>query len=283
MRGIVTAIGLAALAACGNDGGGTTGDDQVTPDAPTAGTWVPLISKTWSLAAGGENTSDLQVDTTDRAMVIGGIRPLAPPGTHHTLLFRGLTATNIIYASGVGTNELMFPPGKGMRLEAGAALGLQLHTFNTTDGPLSGVSGIEVMEVDPSTVTEEVDVFLPGPKSLAIGPMKSTTQSGTCTVTKPYTLFALFPHMHQLGTHFKTTIHSGGVDRVLHDGPYNFEHQEIISLAPIAMQVGDTITTECTWNNPANTTVTYGESSTTEMCYSILYRFPRGNDEFCTQ
>lgn len=280
MRGLVTALGLAALAACGNDGGG---DDAVTPDAPAIGTWVPLIQKSWTLAPGGENTSDLQIDNTDRAMVIGGIRPLAPKGTHHTLLFRGVSATNVIYASGVGTNELMFPPGKGMKLEAGAVLGLQLHTFNTSDAEISGVSGVEIMEVDPATVTDEVDVFLPGPRNLAIGPMKSTTQAGTCTVTKPYTLFALFPHMHQLGTHFKTTIHTGGADHVIHDGVYNFEHQEVISLAPMQLAVGDTITTECTWNNPANTTVTYGESSTTEMCYSILYRYPRGNDEFCTQ
>jgi hypothetical protein len=242
-----------------------------------------LISKTWTLAPGGENTSDLQIETTDHAMVIGGIRPLAPQGTHHTLLFRGLTATNIIYASGVGTNELMFPPGKGMKLESGAALGLQLHVFNTSDQTISGTSGVEILEVDAASVTDEVDVFLPGPKNLSIGPNTSTTQTGTCTVTKPYTLFALFPHMHQLGTHFKTTIHTGGVDKVIHDDAYNFEHQEVISLTPIQMAVGDTITTECTWTNHANTTVTYGESSTTEMCYSILYRFPRGTEEFCTQ
>jgi hypothetical protein len=281
MRGFITLVGLAALAACGNDG--ATGDDEVTPDAPTIGTWVPLIQKSWTLAPGGENTSDLQIDNTDRAMVIGGIRPLAPQGTHHTLLFRGVSATNVIYASGVGTNELMFPPGKGMKLEAGAVLGLQLHTFNTSDATISGVSGVEIMEVDPNTVTEEVDVFLPGPRNLALGPNKSTTQAGTCTVKQPYTLFALFPHMHQLGTHFKTTIHTGGADRVIHDAAYNFEHQEVISLQPIEMKVGDTITTECTWNNPGGSTVGYGESSTTEMCYSILYRYPRGSDEFCTQ
>jgi hypothetical protein len=277
MRGFITLVGITALAACGTDGGGDP------PDAPSADGWKPLISKGWTLAPGGENTSDLQIESTDHAMVIGGIRPLAPIGTHHTLLFRGLTSANIIYASGVGTNELMFPPGKGMKLESGATLGLQLHVFNTSDQPIAGVSGIEILEVDPATVTDEVDVFLPGPRNLSIAPNTSTTQTGTCTVTKPYTLFALFPHMHQLGSHFKTTIHTGGVDKVIHDGIYNFEHQEVISMQPIQMAVGDTIKTECTWTNTGSATVTYGESSTTEMCYSILYRYPRGNDEFCTQ
>ena len=284
MRGFITLVGITALAACGTDGGGGGGgDDGPTPDAAVTDNWKPLISKTWTLAPGGENTSDLQISTTDHAMVIGGIRPLAPQGTHHTVLFRGLTGTNIIYASGVGTNELMFPPGKGMKLAAGESLGLQLHVFNTSDQSITGTSGIEILEVDAATVTDEVDVFLPGPKNLSIAPNTSTTQSGTCTVTKPYTLFALFPHMHQLGSHFKTTIHTGGADKVIHDATYNFEHQEVISLQPIQMAVGDTITTECTWTNTRSTTVTYGESSTTEMCYSILYRFPRGTEEFCTQ
>lgn len=102
-------------------------------------------------------------------------------------------------------------------------------------------------------------------------------------MTKPYTLIALFPHMHQLGTHMKTTIHTGGVDRVIHDAPYAFDHQAVIPLESIPLAVGDKITTECTWNNTTAQTITYGESSTTEMCYSILYRYPRGNEEFCTQ
>jgi hypothetical protein len=89
--------------------------------------------------------------------------------------------------------------------------------------------------------------------------------------------------MHQLGTHLKTTVHTAGADKVIHDGAYNFEHQEVIPIQPITLAVGDTITTECTWNNTTAATVGYGESSTTEMCYSILYRYPRGNDEFCTQ
>lgn len=286
MRGFVTLIGLAALSACGTDGGGGGGggDDVAQPDAGgVAGTWTTLISKSWTLAPGGENTSDLQIETTDHAMVIGGIRPIAPQGTHHTLLFRGLTATNIIFASGIGTNEFVFPAGMGMKMDSGTPLGLQLHVFNTSDAMLSGTSGIEVLEVAPETVTNELDVFLPGPKDLAIAPHVTSSKSGTCTVTKPYTLIALFPHMHQLGTHLKTTVHTAGADKVIHDAAYNFEHQEVIPIQPISLAVGDTITTECTWNNTGATTVGYGESSTTEMCYSILYRYPRGTDEFCTQ
>lgn len=261
--------------------GGGEGGEGPGPDAPTLNTWQPLIAKGWTLPPGGENPSDLQLETIERDLVIGGMRPLAPSGTHHTVLFRGATGTNMIYASGVGTNELMFPPGRALRIPAGTLLGLQLHIFNTTDGMLAGTSGIEMLEVDPTTVTDEVDMFLPGPRDLMIPPGQTTTISGTCTVKSAYQLFALFPHMHQLGTHMKTTVKVGGVDHVLSDAPYDFEHQEVLTFEPLQVNPGDTITSECTWTNTTSSMVTYGESSTTEMCYSILYRFPRGTDEFC--
>lgn len=270
------AIPMIFICACG---GGGTGDDDPTPDS-ASDEWLPLITKGWQLQPGGEDTSDLAIDTTERELVIGGLRPLSPLGTHHTLLFRGAMGTNAIYASGVGTNELIFPPGTAMRIPAGQLIGLQLHIFNQTDNMLSGTSGIEFKEVDPATVVDEVDMFLPGPRDLAI-PEGEATQSGSCTVKSDYKVFALFPHMHQLGKHMKTTLTIGGVDQVINDAPYDFEHQTVLEFDPIQLTTGDKITSECTWMNTSGGTVGYGESSTTEMCYSILYRFPRGTDEFC--
>ncbi len=273
----LSALAVSFVAACGGAG------MDAEPDAQPAVTWSPLISKQWTLQPGEEKTSDLMVDNVDRDMYVGGMRPLAPLGTHHTLLFRGVSSANIIYASGVGTGELLFPPGKGFKLAAGTVLGLQLHIYNRGDTELTGMSGIEVVEVDPATVIDEVDVFLPGPKDLAIPPTPNATASGTCTVTQPYSVFALFPHMHQLGTHLKTTLTVGGAQQTLFDDAFDFEHQAVLPFDPIQLAVGDKIDTECTWNNTTGATVGYGESSTTEMCYSLLYRFPRGAEEFCTK
>jgi Copper type II ascorbate-dependent monooxygenase, C-terminal domain len=283
----VLSSGLAMLAmtACSGSSGGGGGDDtQMMIDAPPAqqGTWTTLLSKNWSLQPLEEKENELAIDTLDREFVVGGIRPIAPPGTHHTLLFRGLTGTNAIYASGVGTGELIFPPGKGLRLTSGTTLGLQLHIYNTGDEVMTGLSGVEVLEVDSASVTEEIDLFLPGPKDgdLQIGP-GVTTHSGTCTLTSTQSVFALFPHMHKWGTHLKTTLKIGGVDQVLHDGAYDFEHQDVITFAPIQMASGDSIKTECTYNNDTGALIQYGESSDTEMCYSIMYRYPKQTQEFC--
>lgn len=276
------AAGLIFLFAC--NGGGTDPASPDAPggvDAPPSDGWTPLVTKTWTLEPGGEKTSDLAIVDLDRDIYVGGMRPLAPAGTHHTLLFRGVSGTNMIYASGVGTGELVFPPGKGLKLTAGEVLGLQLHIYNTSESSITGTSGIEIMEVDPSTVTDEVDLFLPGPQDLALPANQSTTLSGSCTVSTPYKVFALFPHMHQYGTHFKTTLTIGGQTQTLHDAAYDFEHQDVKTFEPIQLNVGDKIDTECTWTNPTDSVVVDGESSDTEMCYSILYRFPRGTEEFC--
>jgi hypothetical protein len=274
---------LVLLVACGGSGQDGPADGAPAIDAPPAG-WQPLITKSWSLAAGTENTSDIALTTLESDYTIGGIRPIAPPGTHHTVLAQGVPGlgVNIIYASGVGTNELVFPTGVGLRLSAGMLLGLQLHVFNTSDEPMEGTSGIEILHVDPSTITDEADLLLAGPVDLAIPPGPATI-TGTCTVTQRQTLFALFPHMHQLGTHFRTTLTVGGTERVIHDASYDFADQAFLPVEPVVLEPGDLITTDCTWDNSTGQTVTWGESSTTEMCFSILYRYPTIDGDACTE
>lgn len=254
------------------------------PAPPGTPIWMPLVTKAWSLDPGEEKTSDIHIIDLDRDIYVGGIRPISPVGTHHTVLARGQGMTgNIIYASGVGTGELMFPEGVGVKLPAGSLLGLQLHIFNVTDAPLAGSSGVEIIEVAPDEILEEAELLLAGPTDLELPPNEATTLTGRCTVTAPQTVFALFPHMHQLGTHFKTTLTIAGEPRVVHDMAYAFDEQAFSPIGPFGLEPGDTIASECTWTNPTASSVTWGESSTTEMCFSILYRYPSFGGGFCTE
>lgn len=181
---------------------------------------------------------------------------------------------NLIFTTGVGTTDLMFPPGVGLKLPAGTLVGIQLHTFNSTDQPLSGTSGAEFLDVAPDSITAEADAMLAGGATILLPPGETTTATGTCTITAPQTVFAVAPHMHTYGVHLKTTATIGGVERVLHDAPYDFEHQPIIPIEPIELAPGDTIQTECTWTNTSTETVVHGSSSTEEMCLTSLFRYP---------
>jgi len=268
--GLVLACGDgAACDSCnGAGGGGGAPEGGASSDG-----WTKIITGDWELAAYDEHTKEVHVVTLDRDLYVGAIRPIAPPGTHHMILALG-EGSKFLYASGVGTNPLEFPPGVGFKLDAGQTLVLQLHVFNPTEEPLSGTSGIEFREVSPEDVVNVAEVFLPGPTTLKIEPNQTTTQSGTCTLDAAQTIFAVQPHMHQLGKHLTTTLNIAGVDSVLIDGDYEFGHQEVTRFEPISMNAGDTITTACTWDNTTSSEVSWGESSTAEMCLSILFRYP---------
>jgi hypothetical protein len=284
--GMTSAILLLA-AACGGGGGTDPGVDAGL-DAPGSEQWVVLVDREWTLAPGTEDMPRA-MRTLEEDLYVRAIRPLAPPGTHHTLLGLvtpsggdpGTSPDGLIYASGVGTDTLYMPPGVGFRLEAGKVLSLQLHLYNVGEAPLSGRSGIEVLLTAPDQIDDLAEIVLAGPLSLSIPPGTHTI-SGDCTATTPQTVFAVFPHMHQLGTHFRTlatTAAAGTV--VLHDEAYRFDEQRIDPVDPVALARGDKITTECTWTNPGTTTVGFGSSSDTEMCFSILFRYPATGGGYC--
>jgi len=281
------AAGSGAASTSAGAGGGTTSGGGGSGVGGDAGQWTPIITADWELLPGSEKTSDVHTVTLDHDIYVGAIRPIAPVGTHHTVLAIGdLGAGNVIYASGVGTNPLVFPDGIGLKLPAGQSLILQLHLFNTSADTLTGTSGIEVVEIDPSALQSEADLFLPGPLDFSIPPNQTYTHTGTCTVGSTQNVFAIFPHMHQLGSHFKSTLTVGGQEKVIHDDDYAFVHQAFIPIEQVTLNAGDTVTTACTWTNTTTKTITWGESSTTEMCFSILYRYPAQNDGgfgFCTQ
>ena len=284
----------ADAATAGRDAAG----EQPTPTLPDAGAadggnggeWTLLLEEDWTLPAGGEVAQWCADVVIEEDTFISAIRPIHPPGTHHTTLSitpdqtpcstQAVFSNGILYAAGVGTEALRMPEGVAMKLPAGHVLHLGLHLYNVGDEELAGVSGIEVIRVDPEDVEHEAELLVAGPFSLAIPPGRSTS-TGTCTIVEDQTVFALFPHMHQLGVHLKTTATIGGETMVLHDAPYDFEEQYQLPLEPLALGVGDTIDTACTYENATGRMVTFGESSDTEMCFSVLFRYPATGNTIC--
>ena len=89
-------------------------------------------------------------------------------------------------------------------------------------------------------------------------------------------VFAILPHMHQMGRHL-TFWHTpaGGDEQVVFDRDYDFDAQHLEMYDPfVELAPGDTIRVECTWDNATNETVTFGESSNDEMCFAGLWSFP---------
>ena len=295
---LVAACGGSEPAPAGPDAPNETPDAGVDPDG-----FASLLEGDWSLAPGEEGYFCVYA-TIPRDLYIKSFRPLGPPGTHHTVLTRydgaspadGVTRCNVgtngqsmIYGSGVGAPDFTFPATVGLELKAGTRLLLNLHLYNATDQPLTGRSGTLFKEATKEEVPNLAELVLAGPTVGLTVPPGTSTQSGNCQLSnvasEPIQLFALSQHMHKLGTHVRSTItRSGSPEIVLQDIPYDFEQQAFHLVEPfVQLLPGDTLRTECTFNNTTGQTVRFGDSSDDEMCFTDIFYFPaQGADYICS-
>ena len=296
------AIACVMLVACG--GGGTGTDSDPMPDSSTPNDFETLMQGDWSLPPGGDGYFCVYVTLT-KDIDVSAFRPLAPPGTHHTVLTRfkqatpadgtypcnvGTNGPNMVFGSGVGAPDFTFPDGIGLHLGVGQRLLLNLHLYNATDQPLSGKSGVLVKAATAAApVTNYAEMVLAGPTISLSVPPGTSTQQGVCNISnisaQPIQVFALSQHMHKLGTHQKSVVtRSGSPDIVLQDEPYNFEDQKFHhTTSLVELRGGDVLTTYCSYSNTTGSTVTFGESSNDEMCFTDLYYYPAKNANYiCT-
>ena len=164
-----------------------------------------------------------------------------------------------------------------MKLTAGMTINLNLHLFNASDDPLAGTSGIMIKTLPAAGVVHEADMVFAGTQRLSIpSDGQPTRVTGGCTAPREWNVFTAWPHMHQFATHTKLTI---GGDVVL-DEPYSFEEQvnypEVVRTIP----QGTRIDVECTYVNNSGVTVTFGDSSNQEMCFTGMYKYPAGGHLF---
>ena len=287
---------LWVLTACSSDPSGPASKSsspspkKEEPSGQVADGYTRVIEGTWTLAPGKENPNFCVKQPITEDIYVHAIRPVHPPGTHHTLLTIGDASDNcttavvsgFVYAAGVGSEGLTLPEGVALKLPAGRVLNLGLHIYNTSEEELTGTSAMEIVTMDAKDVKYESDSVLAGPVGFSLPAHQRSTVSHECALTTDQSVFALFPHMHQFGTHLKTTITAGGVQQVLHDGDYQFEEQFQIPLDPVLhLSAGDSVRTECTYDNTTDHAVTFGESSDTEMCFSVLFRYPKQATGVC--
>ena len=301
---------LTLVLACGG-GGGMGGDDVVADDAPDIDArpgeepdadnsgWTELIARDWSIVP-GEDYRCIRI-AVEEDLYITDFRALSPNGTHHTVLTvadggtlgeddncgAGTLDSEMLFASGVGTDDLSFPDGVAIKIAAGRTIHLNLHLFNTQpSGSIDGRSGILVKTVPSVTPDKEAEMFFAGTFLISIPANSTGNASGNCDFDAASTLLAYWPHMHQYGTHQRVTLTIDGVQQVLHDEAFDFNEQTNYRLDPeIQVSAGDNIAVTCTYNNTSNQTVTFGDSSEQEMCFTGLYRYPKqGTDIFeCAQ
>lgn len=275
-------VGTTSGAGAGSSSSSTTG-----VGGGGDGDWLTLIEGDWSLPPGSEGYVCV-IATMKEDVWVSAFRPITPDGTHHTVLTKGaigddgvfacdfsLNGQNMIYGSGVGTNEMRMPEGVAMKLSTGDKLLLNLHLYNVNGTDLTGVSGTQIQVADPDDIEYEAQGTLAGTFNIALEPQSQGSATGSCTMPAATNIFAVGPHMHQLGTHMVVTAQPQGGPVVIHDAPYTFEDQLGFPVAPVvALQAGDSVRVDCSYDNATNRFVTFGDSSDQEMCFASLWVYP---------
>ena len=280
------------LVSCSASGASPPADDAAAADAAPDGAApgsLRLLEAPFSIGAGDQKWVCARV-TPSSDLWITRFAITQPVQVHHTIFGLDLIPDadgvrdcpsdpelgwTLLYGTGRGTEPFELPPGIAVRIPAGKQAVLQMHLFNYADAPASGTVIMDIETLAADGVVHEAEAFLVGDHDFTIpANTPSYSTSGSCTLSHDATLFTLMPHMHQLGRHMTVTAETSEGERVLYDGDFEFEQQAIVPIPETPLRSGDRVEVRCTFENPTDQSVEWGQSSTEEMCHAGIYRYP---------
>lgn len=195
------------------------------------------------------------------------------------------------YAGGLTTNPLVMPAGVAAPLKPVQTFVFQFHYLNASTAPITDHTRVEIEYTQPGVSYTKAALAILGSTQFTI-PANGTpydVQSVCSIPTGNATthVFGVWPHMHQIGTHFRVDFNLGGATTTPIDETWNFGDQKLWQYpgdGPAMFDVsgGDSITTTCTYTNNTGAPVSFGESSTEEMCFNFLYYYPSPTGESVT-
>jgi hypothetical protein len=244
-----------------------------------------LVFRTEPISLGsGEEVYKCYGATLEEDVVIDGFSKAVQPFVHHAQFFEALLpapeGTSVcneqfkltwlpIFLSGAGASELRFDEGVGHVIPAGTQLVLQMHLFNSSDKTQMQSAEIR-MHRSTSANPTPVAPWAIGSSQINLAPRMPGVAQNVCTVTGDVDLLAVFPHMHMLGRQFKVEVGKSmdAMQPLYARDPYNFDDQRMEKVE-ISLHAGDILRVTCDYMNTSDDVVTFGESSTEEMCFFV--------------
>lgn len=213
--------------------------------------------------------------------------------THHTLLFHSTEddhadgepfgcggfplSWSMIAGWAPGRTADEIPAGAGVPINPGDKLILQVHYDNVSTQGITDNSGVRVLMTDEPNLTE-AGILWSGVVWATPLNGQNVQKRGTCTINSPTTMFAVFPHMHQVGTRITMEVRRQGQQNwttLVDIQGWSFEDQPNVPISPAEQQFnqGDELRTTCWWNTGGQS-VGFGEASDDEMCFNFVYHYP---------
>jgi hypothetical protein len=279
-----------ALAGCSSSSSSGSGGNGASIAPPAVG--FQLTSTSVTLAAGAEQYLCWSYELPSAFSVVGTVTGMPNDGVHHYAVFTSsavLPASpygydchlmdgswGLVSGGGRSTPGFDFPNGVGMPLPAKQHIVFQLHLLNAASTSLTVPVAAVNLVGSTSTNLQVAGVVIAGNLDISIPPHATTDITGGCAAANPMAnIFAVFPHMHTLGTHISMSVTPTGTTTpdMIVDQSWDFGSQGVYPATGAAAQ-GDQLTVTCTFDNPTADTVHFGESTTDEMCLGVFYYYP---------
>jgi hypothetical protein len=188
-----------------------------------------------------------------------------------------------IWAAGAGGAGLTLPDGVGFRIDPDTQYLVQYHLLNAADEPVRERSIVRLRYGDDPEALEPAGLFAMGSFDLEI-PAGAADHGETvsCAAPRDMHAFAVFPHMHRLGTRltFETGATEASARTTYEKDPWVFGEQPMEPM-DLFIPEGRFLRTSCRWRNDTGEDVGYGESSDDEMCFFVLFYHPSGELDGC--
>jgi hypothetical protein len=186
------------------------------------------------------------------------------------------------WAPGGGVN--VPPADVGIELPGpGEKVLLQIHYWNVAGhADVADRSGVSLCATDGPERAHTAAVHTLGSVNIAVPPRTSEwSTTGECRPvnTEPVHILGSGPHMHNFGRAIRTEIWRQGdpaqMEVLMNVPSWDFNSQSGFP-TPTTIMPGDVLRTTCTYRNPSDDFVYFGERTEDEMCFNFVLAYPAG-------
>ena len=174
----------------------------------------------------------------------------------------------------LGGDGAVLPDDVGLQLPAQPGYLLEIHYLNTTDHTIVDSSTLTLCAAStPREHTAALHVL--GKGAFTVDAHSETSVSATCanTAITPTHLFAVTPHMHELGTTARVFVDGTEIVSM----PFSVHDQRTRVFPEVVLEPGARIANTCVYLNNTDRTVKSGPLASNEMCMLLAWAWPAGS------
>jgi len=174
---------------------------------------------------------------------------------------------HVFMGGGTDVNtDFTMPPGVALKINPSTPLDLNAHYFNKTSLILKGENYINFYTTPENSVKNVAKTFDLNNLEIVLPAGERKTLVKNFTFNEQTRVVLLTSHFHKLGEKFIIKIYGGPRNGEVIYTNTDWEHPASISYTtPIVLKAGEGLTSEVTYYNKTNKTVTFGLTSEDEM------------------